>query len=973
MISSFFGRTQKIQNGRYRGNITVNDSMIPVIITVDSLTQIEVYKTGPTKRMLSFYFNLSSAATVSAGLYKGDLLIRTLFNNRHYDAGYHYETAEPLTDNFDTIRTVDGLHIKVLSNNVKYEWRGVIGNTSDSMTGSSVHHNYGPIQGIAFAENYGYYATGYNERKQSFNKFNIATPNQRIVISNKKIAVSRVCTDGNKVYWGATDPYSSTVSLIFATNCSNDSEVIFPYGISYTTRSITSTFPSCINLRDTVLSTISAMTVSGNFLFVSRAALGIVDVLDKTTGAMVATHMIRANGIAVDSLGNLWATSGSDIKYYRVGSDGSIELWFSFSGGSGGALTSISISNNELVVTDRGTAQVRAYSFDGDLVWTLGGESYENDVNVYDDKFYWNDVRGSYSSFVAFQSDGTFWVGDYGNTRVQHFNSNREYINNIAYRPISYNTCTDISNPSRVFSDYCEYHVDYSRLLDNGQNGSWKLVKNWGYKVTSAQEDGLKDVTTLKGKTYSVGGDINVRVSGGRYATVISELSLTGMKRIDTIISIQRYGLYTDGSLRAASNTLVNGKRVWYIKKAISYTSRPVWDKETVFASVMDDALSPNFNLIRSAGEITSSDILIGYEGNDQRQFTYHLAGLKLGDSIYSWRTARGTFKGYSGGFPKDGSFDIGNGIVRTGDVKHHAIGKNIFYGQHGEFWKSSQINMWNHFYDNGLLVGQFGVLGPDVANMQAPAGMAGNAFMGSVVEVSGNLYLTHNDEGHHSGVHLWEISNTESVAVNSYNVELSDTPIDTNTIDLMDNWVRVPANDTIGWAVKKGTKTYDRFAIPDIYAFFKSSLVTSATLSKDIGLYNLNKWTIEGELNFDGNYPNRSLYGGQYFDILDDTGKLILRLLIMEDNNSTTSIYANNTLIANAPANNIKEVLGDFTHFRLSLQSGSLTFKLGDYPAKIITSTASVNKPKTVRFYFWNRSISRDRKVSFKDFKFIK
>jgi hypothetical protein len=79
-----------------------------------------------------------------------------------------------------------------------------------------------------------------------------------------------------------------------------------------------------------------------------------------------------------------------------------------------------------------------------------------------------------------------------------------------------------------------------------------------------------------------------------------------------------------------------------------------------------------------------------------------------------------------------------GMGVQRTGDVKHHAIDRYIFWGQHGEFWKGSQVNKWHMFYDNGLMIGQFGFTGPDVKGLEAPYGMAGNQMTGSVVKING-------------------------------------------------------------------------------------------------------------------------------------------------------------------------------------------------------------------------------------------
>jgi hypothetical protein len=39
------------------------------------------------------------------------------------------------------------------------------------------------------------------------------------------------------------------------------------------------------------------------------------------------------------------------------------------------------------------------------------------------------------------------------------------------------------------------------------------------------------------------------------------------------------------------------------------------------------------------------------------------------------------------------------------------------------------------------------------------------------------NIYLTHNDEGRHSGVHLWKISNLASIREQTVPVSLATVP----------------------------------------------------------------------------------------------------------------------------------------------------------------------------------------------------
>ena len=62
--------------------------------------------------------------------------------------------------------------IKVLSNNVKYRWKGTIGNTSELSTGETKHRGYYfCMTGLAFSGSFGYFCTGYSEGSPNVGKF----------------------------------------------------------------------------------------------------------------------------------------------------------------------------------------------------------------------------------------------------------------------------------------------------------------------------------------------------------------------------------------------------------------------------------------------------------------------------------------------------------------------------------------------------------------------------------------------------------------------------------------------------------------------------------------------------------------------------------------------------------------------------------------------------------------------------------
>ncbi|RDC66119.1 PA14 domain-containing protein [Adhaeribacter pallidiroseus] len=102
------------------------------------------------------------------------------------------------------------------------------------------------------------------------------------------------------------------------------------------------------------------------------------------------------------------------------------------------------------------------------------------------------------------------------------------------------------------------------------------------------------------------------------------------------------------------------------------------------------------------------------------------------------------------------------------------ALDKSIIWGYHGEFWKQGQTNKWNHFYDNGLFVGQFGITRWDIAGKVAVKGMAGNSFSPVIVKTSdGAAYLYHNDESEHGGIHRWKINGLNTIREQAIPIKL--------------------------------------------------------------------------------------------------------------------------------------------------------------------------------------------------------
>ena len=279
-----------------------------------------------------FTFTLPAAINTSAGVFKNDsILVRTLWSNVNYPAGTHTEYWDGEDDfGVNIANSSNHFSIKIMSSNVKYQWQGIIGNSSRSQTGSTVHRGYYHcMRGMVITNGFGYYCRGYAEGAPSLAKFSIGDPQAKIDFAKtlQPGDVNYVATDDINVYWGVFDASAATGSFVFASKVSDDSDVQFPEGQVFAV-----TFGKVYNkaisvsFQSNALITGLAVQKAGNFLFVARAGLNQLQVLNKTSGALVKTLTVNApKSLCVDKSGNLWMHTGlNTVAKYTVNSDGSL-------------------------------------------------------------------------------------------------------------------------------------------------------------------------------------------------------------------------------------------------------------------------------------------------------------------------------------------------------------------------------------------------------------------------------------------------------------------------------------------------------------------------------------------------------------------------------------------------------------------------------------------------------------------------
>jgi hypothetical protein len=232
-------------------------------------------------------------------------------------------------------------------------------------------------------------------------------------------------------------------------------------------------------------------------------------------------------------------------------------------------------------------------------------------------------------------------------------------------------------------------------------------------------------------------------------------------------------------------------------------------------------------------------------------------------------------------------------------------VDKNIITSYHGEFWKNSQTNKYNHYYENGLAIGQFGITGPEIMNQPAFPQMAGNALTPVVVkDANGDLYLYHGDEGHHAAFHRWKISGLNTIAEqvisiaypvsysnknNSYLDLMAGLPFDTILANNTSGWTRNPTvNNDINpynslWRVNTSKISFGK---NDMDVSIEALMPTAGVynVSRDLGTNSVTSdWKLAGNIAIGS---DNNVNGGptnQYLEVLDNSGKTLIVFTLPE------------------------------------------------------------------------------------------
>ena len=253
-----------------------NNLLLIVVVLLFNIAPRESSASSTPKDTIPFSFNLDTTARTSAGVYSTDgVLLRTLWNNQKYNEGTHSSMWDKKNDDG---RLVDDslVIIKVVSNNVKYTWQGVIGNNSDNISGSTKYHNFESISSMASSGTSMFASCDYNEAMNAQLRFKISEPNKSLSAAPRKTygqQTSFVATDGVTVYWAGCDPFEPKKNLnyVFGTSAIDYTEKKFAAG-EYWKSTWFSVYNSVIDKirNDNGKPTGLAVQTKGNLLFVAH-------------------------------------------------------------------------------------------------------------------------------------------------------------------------------------------------------------------------------------------------------------------------------------------------------------------------------------------------------------------------------------------------------------------------------------------------------------------------------------------------------------------------------------------------------------------------------------------------------------------------------------------------------------------------------------------------------------------------------
>lgn len=734
---------------------------------------------------------ITSTSKTSAGVYAadGETLIRTLWSYVEKTPGTYTATWDGYDDNGVFVGGTDKL-LDVLSHNVAYDWEARIGNTSTDQTGHGVIAQLRAWLSVAFYNGIGYFGNGFPESKPNIGRFSTSSPQSKTDIMSPvngdfNLEVTKVAVDGPAgiVYYFGYDAWGSTLSFIFGTAISDDDEYIFDDGVVQPT-ALGYVYQSALSvIDDDDQAHPTGLAVGPTYLYAFRGGIDTINIINKTTGASVTSNTSFTNpreGVINGT--KLWMIHGAGtVEKFSLSGTSITTDSITLSGLVEPLALGINSDGSIIIVVDGGSSQqIKAFNASGTLLWTRGQSGGYNTVStVANDRWQFNHpAQYVPSPWVAFESDGTYWVGDTGSYRYIHFEADGDYITQVQSLPMNYQVSVEQSAtefPVRVFG------MGYLEFADNGT--SWTFTRNWIGGLTA---DYCKSNFDQRDMFFSC----RTLDNGITYAFITYTDPGTEIRYPEMVRLVDGGTIEYSGDLWPEFNRITiepNGDLLWAEIDTDTPTATGFFKKQTrtgysggwpTYGATSNYNTFPTIQTTNpgyKAGNFTKGETDSGYLvvwSWSKDNLTVHLGTVKIGGTTYIALTAYTSDSGVTEIYPLDGTFDLGGNVEYPGGnilVKNN----DIFWNYIGEFWNNSQCNQWQHVTDKMLLVAPFGTngLADGVLGVTAAPEMAGNAFSTAMVKIGSDYYIYHCDESWHSAVHRWKVSNLASKSLQTNSI----------------------------------------------------------------------------------------------------------------------------------------------------------------------------------------------------------
>jgi hypothetical protein len=773
-------------------------------------------------RGISFSFTLPERRATSAGVYDASgTLVRTLWSGEVLPAGANTGKWDQ-KDNAGVLCAAGTYQIKLVHGKVTYVWDGCVGNSSwrDGDI-SKMHSLFHAPTCIVTVPGKVFFTGGYNEGQYIFSGFSDKTPqlNDQVpaYIVDPFISVNQFAVDETRLYFVSYGGFGNTNCFVFALSLNTTGTVVDAPRVGFSSGT-----PLCLNyrgdpetsscyegqnyssnrsgsggviaLKNDLTSVPSGIAVQrfGSRLVVAYPSESLIRTFDKVTGVegvSISTSMLvgRFNQIAMTASGDLWVMTGTGqiSKFSNLDSTPTLVNRLNLPITDPLAIAADPNDGRFFWIVEGGTKQQALYFNDsGELLRTIGIEGGSlSTALLSSDRFNFSNGQAGQSSCIAVDVLGNIWITDTGSNRLMKFVlGNSQAVEIIQSRPVSYCATVDSGNPTRVFSNFMEYSVNYSKPLSD--NTSWTLVKNWlsvmpsPYKEQISSSFGFNGFNTVRtlhnGRTYAM----STIGSGPVMFELMSNNQLRPLPPLRAPDLFTNPNPFGAGSLGGGDTPLV-----FYENGDLGYTSNLYPKQEVKRLSLLGFDVSNNPIWSQSPTRLASIPLYApGYEKTPQHVFAggyrfpmtttnvviwlnasehgdgYHLGGVDLGGTSFKWQASKAGPLDFKGSYQ---SREYNPGLQYAGNLVF-TLDKNVFYGYHGEFYRDvtngrvAQANQFMHFYDNGLFIGQFGVPSTQTAGRQK--GCIGNAFSWTIISHNNSNYIYSNDESTFGGVTRWKI-----------------------------------------------------------------------------------------------------------------------------------------------------------------------------------------------------------------------